>query len=87
MAYEQKPNSGILARNEKATDEKHAEYTGTALIDGVEYYVDAWVNEFKSGPRQGKKYFSLRFKPKQQQTQQRSSSRQAPQQDDEDVPF
>lgn len=70
MAYEPKPNSGSLFRNEnrrpdKARDDgsviKDAEYTGSAIIDGVEYFVDAWVNEAKTG----RKYFGLRFKPKQ----------------------
>lgn len=70
MAYEIKPNSGSLFRNEnrrpdKTRDDgsvvKDAEYAGSAVIDGVEYFVDAWVNEAKTG----KKYFGLRFKPKQ----------------------
>ena len=88
MAYEQKPNTGSLFRNEKMREGKQdAEYTGSALIDGVEYYVNAWVNEIKSGEKQGKKYFNMQFKPKQQRSGESSQqSRQAPL-DDIDVPF
>jgi hypothetical protein len=88
MAYEQKPNTGILSRNEKMREGKQdAEFTGSALIDGVEYWLNGWVNEFKSGPNQGKKYFSIKFNPKQQQSGGSSQqSRQAPP-DDVDIPF
>jgi len=88
MAYEQKPNSGILSRNEKMREGKQdAEFKGSALIDGIEYWVDAWVNEFKSGANQGKKYFSLKFRLKEQRSGESSQqSRQAPP-DDMDVPF
>jgi hypothetical protein len=38
---------------------KWPQYEGSALIDGVEYWLSAWVKEGKSG-----KFFSLSFKPK-----------------------
>jgi hypothetical protein len=85
MAFEQKPNSGSLFRNEKMREGKQdAEYTGSALINGVEYFVNAWVNEIKSGERQGKKYFNMHFKTKQQQS---SSQQTSDAHDDRDVPF
>jgi hypothetical protein len=87
MTFEQKPNTGILSRNDKMREGKQdAEFRGSALIDGVEYWVDAWVNEFKSGPNQGKKYFSVKFRPKEQQ-QSGGSSQQKQAPDDIDVPF
>lgn len=41
MAYEHKPNTGSLFPAEKKTD-KHPDRTGSALIDGVEYWVAGW---------------------------------------------
>lgn len=41
MAYEHKPNTGSLFPSEKKTD-KHPDRTGSALIDGVEYWVAGW---------------------------------------------
>lgn len=93
MAFEQKPNSGTLSRNENMREgKKDAEYSGSAFIGGVKYFVDAWVNEFKSGPNAGKKYFSIKFKPKQSggspshQTQQAQKTQQTSP-GNSDVPF
>lgn len=60
MAYEPKDNSGSLFKNDRREKDTHAHARGSALIDGVEYYVDAWTNE----DRNGNKYQSLKFKRK-----------------------
>jgi uncharacterized protein (DUF736 family) len=60
MAYEVKPNTGSLFKNERKEAETHADYRGSGLIDGVEYWFDAWINTSKDG----QKYMSLKFKPK-----------------------
>jgi hypothetical protein len=60
MAYEVKPNTGSLFKNEKREADTHAHAKGSALIDGVEYWVDAWTNTSANGT----KYQSLKFKPK-----------------------
>jgi hypothetical protein len=87
MAYEQKPNSGSLFRNEKQREGKQdAEYTGSAIVDGVEYWVNAWVNEVQSGDKKGKKYFSMKFKAKEQRSE-GSSQKPQPADEDEDIPF
>ena len=57
---ENKNNSGALFRNDKRETEKHPEYTGKITIEGVEYYLSAWVNEM----RNGQKYFSIKATPK-----------------------
>lgn len=62
MGYEQKDNSGALFRNERKERENHPDYTGKAMIEGVEYWVSAWVKE----TRDGKKYFSMAYKPKEE---------------------
>jgi hypothetical protein len=61
MAFEQKPNSGALFRNDRKEKDSHPTHTGTALIDGKEYFISAWTKESKGGNR----FFSLAFKPKQ----------------------
>ena len=53
-------NSGALFRNDKRETERHPEYTGKITIEGVEYYLSAWVNEM----RNGQKYFSIKATPK-----------------------
>ena len=61
MAFEQRDNSGILFKNDKKTEDKHPNATGTAMIDGVMYYVSAWTKDGKNG-----KFQSLSFKRKDQ---------------------
>lgn len=66
MAYEQRPNSGSLFKNERKTQETHANAQGTAQIvcphcsAPTDFYVDAWTKRRENGvPWQ-----SLKFKPK-----------------------
>ena len=63
MAYETKPNTGSLFKNDKREADTHPHYKGSAVINGVDYWLDSWINESKSGD----KYMSLKFKPKDQQ--------------------
>jgi len=60
MAFEQRSNSGALFRNERKEKELQPTHTGTALIDGKEYFISAWTKQSKSGTR----FFSLAFTPK-----------------------
>lgn len=62
--YEVKPNTGSLFKNDNRTQDTHAHARGSALIDGVDYFVDAWTNVAKNGD----KYQSLKFKRKDKQT-------------------
>lgn len=84
MSFEQRDNSGALFRNDKKEKVTHPNATGTAMIDGVMYYVSAWTKEGKSG-----KFQSLSFKRKDEA---KSKASPAPSQstdefDDSDVPF
>ena len=56
-------NSGILSRNDRREKETHPEYTGTLNVDGVDYWLSAWVKERKDGSG---KFFSLSVRPKEQ---------------------
>ena len=61
MAFEQKDFSGSLFRNDRKETDKHPDFTGSAKIDGVEYWVSGWTKQ----PKDGKKGFlSLAFNAK-----------------------
>ena len=62
MAYEHKDNTGSLFKNDKRTEETHANARGSAMIDGVAYWMDAWTND-----KNGVKYQSVKFKRKDTQ--------------------
>jgi hypothetical protein len=59
MAYEMKPDSGSLFKNDKREKDTQPNAKGQALIGGVEYWVSAWTND---GPRG--KYQQLKFERK-----------------------
>lgn len=63
MAFEVKPNTGSLFRNDNRTQDTHAHARGSAFIEGVEYFIDAWTNVDKKG----NKYQALKFKRKNNQ--------------------
>lgn len=89
MAYDN-TNSGILARNENRKTDNHPEYTGSLNVDGVDYWVSAWVNEGKAGGKmEGKKYFSLKINRKEQNVGGTVRSAPAAFRDDysDDIPF
>lgn len=60
MAFEQRDLQGSLFKNKRRTKSTHPEYTGQAKLDGVEYWVSAWINE----KQDGEKYFSIAFTAK-----------------------
>lgn len=87
MAYEQKDNSGSLFKNDRKESDTHPDYKGSALLNGVEHWVDAWINEKRDGSG---KYLAFKVRPKEQQAQQQATSRgYAPSAADldDDIPF
>jgi uncharacterized protein (DUF736 family) len=74
--------TGSLFRNDRKESDTHPDYKGSALINGVDHWLDAWINTAKDGS----KYMSLKMKPKEAQ----GGSRPQPTHDtdlDDDVPF
>ncbi len=71
MPYEQKDNSGSLFKNDRQRDGKNdAQYQGSIMVSGVEYWLSAWVKNADNPER--KTFFSLSVKPKEQRAQQPS---------------
>ena len=65
MAYDN-TNSGILTRNDKQGNENRPDYRGSINVDGVEYWLSAWIKEGRDGTRlAGQKYMSLSVQPKE----------------------
>jgi uncharacterized protein (DUF736 family) len=81
MAYEQKDMSGSLFKNDRKETDTHPDYKGSALINGVDHWLDAWVNTAKDGS----KYMSLKLKPKERREE--AAPTLAPADLDDDVPF
>jgi len=59
MAYEHRPDTGSVFKNERATTPQHPGYTGSALIGGVEYRVSIWVKNADDPNR--KTFLSMKF--------------------------
>lgn len=64
--YEIKDLSGSLFRNQKREKDTHPNLTGSARINGVDYWVSCWSKPTKDG---SDKWLSLAFKPKDVQAQ------------------
>lgn len=83
---------GTLGANKRKTTDAHPSHTGQCVIDGVGYWVSAWVKENGST---GERFFSLAFKPKEdsldRSAQQKLAAAKAggPSVDDfdDDIPF
>ena len=61
MAGERRDNSGTLGPNHRREEgSNQSEYTGTAVINGVEYWINGWLKTSERGP-----FYSLSFKRKE----------------------
>ena len=82
MAFEQKDNSGAIFKNNKKQNENSPPLTGNALIGGVEYWVSGWTKTDKNG----EKWISFAFKPKNPTGNQQQSTK-AVDLDEDSIPF
>ena len=76
---EQKDNNGALFKNDEKKTDKHPDYSGQALINGVEMWVSGWIKESKKGT----KFMSLAFNRKDKKAEKPA----ALQSNDDDCPF
>ncbi len=76
MAYQQRDNSGSVFRNDRKREgKKDADFAGSAMIGGVEYWVDMWT---KPPEGQKKGFFSISFREKEQRGERQQSTTQRP---------
>jgi hypothetical protein len=54
--------SGVLFKNDKGDNEKRPDYKGSAEIEGVQYWVSAWIRDGAKG-----KFMSMKYEKKEQQ--------------------
>jgi len=99
MAFEQKPNSGALFRNERRETDNHPNANGSATVTcphcGAEgrHWLSAWTNTIQRGDKAGERYQSLKFKAQDDQPgRPASAATSAPRQpdpapEDDDIPF
>lgn len=77
MAYEHKPGSGSMFKNEKKESDNHPDYKGDVMLpDGTMAWLDAWVKK----PEGKKPFLSVSIKPKQASASQpaRQPQKQSP---------
>lgn len=56
-------NTGVMFKNDRKTEDKHPDYTGSFWdADGGEFFCDAWI---KKSAKSGNSFLSFRVKPKQ----------------------
>ena len=81
-------NQGAAWVNDKRTEDWQAQFTGTAMVNGVEYFLDVFVTpkeELEENPKKPR----VRIKLKQKQKQKQAEAPKSSQSDDFglDVPF
>lgn len=78
--------TGVLFKNDKDGNEKRPDYKGSAEIEGVQYWVSAWIRDGAKG-----KFMSMKYEAKEkQQSQQSQTPKPAPVDDFDDgldIPF
>ena len=79
-------NSGALFKNDmEGKSENFPPYGGSLNVDGVDYWIAAWVKEGQKG-----KFFSLAIKPEDAQASPKPQQQAAPSGDnfdDTEIPF
>lgn len=93
MAYEQRELSGAMFKNKRKTTDKHPDYTGTVLINGVTYWMSGWINTPKNNPN-GDKYMSVQLSVQEKQNSAADNTASQPSRQkstfddfDDDIPF
>lgn len=82
--FTQKDLSGSIFKNLKKTNDNQPHMSGSALIDGVEYWVSAWT---KPEDKNGNRWQSLAFTKKDQPVKTQEQVNKALADMDDDIPF
>jgi len=49
MAFEQRPNTGVLFKNDRKEKDTHPDWKGTINVNGVEHWFSAWTKQGQRG--------------------------------------
>jgi uncharacterized protein (DUF736 family) len=75
---------GVLFKNDDKAEPKQPDYRGNlTLLDGTECWLDCWIQESK---KNGRKFLSLKFKPKMAR-EHTGGAQNPPGQRDDGAPF
>lgn len=83
MAEFDNTNRGSLFKNDKKTEEKHPDMSGSINIDGTEYWISGWKKQSK----QGANFLSLSVRPKEVVRQSSQPTNKSKAQDFDDLDF
>lgn len=83
MADFDNTNKGSLFKNEKKTEEKHPDMSGSININGTDYWISGWKKQSKAGTG----FISLSVRPKEQIRQSSQPTNKAKAQDFDDLDF
>jgi len=86
MSQYDNEKSGVLFKNDKEGNEKRPDYKGSIQIEGVEYWLSAWIKDGKKG-----KFMSLKAEAKKSASDAYTAKPSEPMQNDpdfdSDLPF
>lgn len=82
-------NSGALFKNDRKETASHPDYKGQINVNGVDYWVSAWIKPMKNDPE--RRFMSMSVKPKETQAPAPQRRQPAPKSGfddmDDDIPF
>ena len=78
-------NRGAVWKNSKREKDTHPHWTGTAMVDGVEYWVSAWKKRDDAGEKAPS--ISFTFKLKEETKKAAKASREFDDDFDSSIPF
>lgn len=84
MSYDNN-NRGAVWKNDKREKDTHPHWTGSATIDGVEYWVNAWKKKDDAG--ENAPSISFTFKLKEARAPKSTHAAEPPADFDDDIPF
>lgn len=75
-------NRGALWKNDRRHDEKFPHYKGSLNVEGIDFWISAWLKEGKDG----NKFMSLSIKAKDQK-ESKAPTKRSVRDDFDDAPF